>query len=117
MPPALGPSTTEPPSDADSSSEIPWLQPYPDHLLEQPASTELEPGAAVVARETIELAYLGAMSPRDPDPARRARLVGQGDRRAARHDGDLGEQRPPAGARRCGRACRRARATGARRRI
>ena len=34
-------------------SEIPWLQPYPDRLL--------EPDALVVARETIELAYLAAI--------------------------------------------------------
>jgi RNA polymerase sigma-70 factor (ECF subfamily) len=34
-------------------SEIPWLQPYPDRLL--------EPDAVVVARETIELAYLAAI--------------------------------------------------------
>jgi RNA polymerase sigma-70 factor (ECF subfamily) len=34
-------------------SEIPWLQPYPDRLLD-----EDEPAALVVARETIELAYL-----------------------------------------------------------
>jgi RNA polymerase sigma-70 factor, ECF subfamily len=35
-------------------SEIPWLQPYPDRLLDEPA-------ALVVARETIELAYLAAI--------------------------------------------------------
>ncbi len=37
-------------------SEIPWLQPYPDRLLDRPAPGE--PAALVVARETIELAYL-----------------------------------------------------------
>jgi len=37
-------------------SEIPWLQPYPDSL---PAVDE--PDALVVARETIELAYLAAI--------------------------------------------------------
>ena len=33
-----------------------------------------------------------------PHPARRARLVGEGDRRAARDEFAVGEQRPPAGA-------------------
>jgi RNA polymerase sigma-70 factor, ECF subfamily len=39
-------------------SEFPWLQPYPDHLLE-PA--EQQPDALVIARETIELAFLAAI--------------------------------------------------------
>ena len=38
--------------------EVPWLQPYPDQLLED---AEAEPDAAVVARETIELAFLVAI--------------------------------------------------------
>ncbi|OLT14464.1 RNA polymerase subunit sigma-70 [Pseudonocardia sp. CNS-139] len=38
-------------------TEVPWLEPYPDRLLDQ-ASPEDEPDAAVVARETIELAFL-----------------------------------------------------------
>jgi RNA polymerase sigma-70 factor, ECF subfamily len=41
--------------------EIPWLQPYPDHLLEPAASRETEPDAMVVSRETIELAFLAAL--------------------------------------------------------
>jgi RNA polymerase sigma-70 factor (ECF subfamily) len=41
--------------------EIPWLQPYPDHLLEPAAPREAEPEAAAVARETIELLYLAAI--------------------------------------------------------
>jgi RNA polymerase sigma-70 factor (ECF subfamily) len=42
-------------------SEIPWLQPYPDRLLDGVAPTSDEPDALVVARETIELAYLAAI--------------------------------------------------------
>jgi RNA polymerase sigma-70 factor (ECF subfamily) len=42
-------------------SEIPWLQPYPDRLLDGPAPGADEPDALVVARETIELAYLAAI--------------------------------------------------------
>src|SRR5918997_2296509 len=41
-----------------SFAEVPWLQPYPDRLLDEIAPREDEPDAVVVARETIELAYL-----------------------------------------------------------
>jgi RNA polymerase sigma-70 factor, ECF subfamily len=41
--------------------EIPWLRPYPDHLLEPVAPSEAEPDAVVVSRETIELTYLAAI--------------------------------------------------------
>jgi RNA polymerase sigma-70 factor (ECF subfamily) len=42
-------------------SDLPWLQPYPDRLLEPTAPAQDEPGAVVVARETIELAFLAAI--------------------------------------------------------
>ena len=42
-------------------SEIPWLQPYPDRLLDRAAPSGDEPDALVIARETIELAYLAAI--------------------------------------------------------
>jgi RNA polymerase sigma-70 factor (ECF subfamily) len=42
-------------------AEIPWLQPYPDDLLEGVASRDDEPDAQVVARETIELAFIAAI--------------------------------------------------------
>jgi len=45
----------------DSFAEVPWLQPYPDRLLDEIASSEDEPDAIVVERETIELAFLAAM--------------------------------------------------------
>ena len=38
--------------------EVPWLQPFPDELLAEP---EAEPEAAVVAKETLELAFLVAI--------------------------------------------------------
>lgn len=44
-----------------SYAEVPWLQPYPDRLLDEVAPTELEPDALAVNRETIELAFLAAM--------------------------------------------------------
>jgi RNA polymerase sigma-70 factor (ECF subfamily) len=54
-PPANPPLPVEPPVD------LPWLQPYPDHLLEGIAPPDDEPEAVVVARETIEIAFLSAI--------------------------------------------------------
>jgi RNA polymerase sigma-70 factor, ECF subfamily len=42
-------------------ADLPWLQPYPDRLLEELATTEAEPEAALVSKETIELTYLVAI--------------------------------------------------------
>jgi RNA polymerase sigma-70 factor (ECF subfamily) len=42
-------------------ADLPWLQPYPDRLLEPSSPAEEEPGAVVVARETIELAFIAAI--------------------------------------------------------
>lgn len=44
-----------------SPAELPWLQPYPDRLLEGIAPSDAEPDAVVVAKETIELAFLAAI--------------------------------------------------------
>jgi RNA polymerase sigma-70 factor (TIGR02960 family) len=44
-----------------SFAEVPWLQPYPDRLLDEIAASEDEPDAVVVERETIELAFLAAL--------------------------------------------------------
>lgn len=44
-----------------SSGDVTWLQPYPDHLLDQIAPPEGEPETAAVRRETIELAFLTAI--------------------------------------------------------
>src|SRR5262245_22032500 len=41
--------------------EIAWLQPYPDRLLDEIAPSDTEPDAQVVAKETIELAFLAAI--------------------------------------------------------
>ncbi|MDG4767043.1 RNA polymerase subunit sigma-70 [Solwaraspora sp. WMMD406] len=49
--------------------EAPWLQPYPDRLLDElPADDADEPEAVAVARETIELAYLVAVQHLAPRP-------------------------------------------------
>jgi RNA polymerase sigma-70 factor (ECF subfamily) len=42
-------------------SALPWVQPFPDALLDLPAPSEEEPDAVVLARETIALAYLVAI--------------------------------------------------------
>ena len=41
--------------------EVPWLQPYPDRLLESPAPSDEEPEAELVAKETIELAFIATI--------------------------------------------------------
>src|ERR687892_1610160 len=53
--------------------DLPWLQPYPDRLLEGIAPSENEPAAVVVARETIELAFLAAIQ--HLPPRQRAVLI------------------------------------------
>ncbi|MFE3259313.1 RNA polymerase subunit sigma-70 [Nocardia sp. NPDC059091] len=47
--------------EAGGPAEVGWLQPFPDRLLEPVADPEAEPEAVVVARETIELAFLVAI--------------------------------------------------------
>jgi RNA polymerase sigma-70 factor (ECF subfamily) len=51
----------EPPQDGRPLAEVPWLQPYPDRLLEGVASNDEEPDAEVVAKETIELAFIATI--------------------------------------------------------
>ncbi len=47
-------------------SEVPWLQPYPDAELDEIAAADDEPDASLVARETIELAFLAALQALPP---------------------------------------------------
>jgi len=44
-----------------SFAEVPWLEPYPDHLLDDVAPTEEQPDVKVVAKERIELSYLAVI--------------------------------------------------------
>ena len=52
---------------------FPWLQPYPDALLDQAASEDAQPDARVVSRDTIELAFLAAVQ--GLPPKQRAVLI------------------------------------------
>ena len=55
-----------------SHTEVPWLEPYPDVLLDQVTDGE-GPEAAAVDRETIELAFLAALQVLPP--RQRATLI------------------------------------------
>jgi RNA polymerase sigma-70 factor (TIGR02960 family) len=54
-------------------AEVPWLQPYPDQLLDQAAAGDDQPDAIAVQRETIELAFLTALQVLPP--RQRAALI------------------------------------------
>jgi RNA polymerase sigma-70 factor (ECF subfamily) len=60
-------------ADLRSFAEVPWLQPYPDRLLDELAPADDQPDAVVVERETIELAFLAAMQVLPP--RQRAALI------------------------------------------
>jgi RNA polymerase sigma-70 factor (ECF subfamily) len=65
------PTAPEPSEDGvppNASFEVTWLQPYPDRLLEGAAPSEAEPDAVVVAKETIELAFMVAIQHIPPQP-------------------------------------------------
>ncbi len=52
-----------------TGGEVPWLQPYPDRLLDELAADDASnPEPLAVARETIELAYLVAVQHLAPRP-------------------------------------------------
>lgn len=58
---------------SSSPAEVPWLQPYPDPLLDEMPAGAGEPSDVVVERETIELAFLVALQALPP--RQRATLV------------------------------------------
>jgi RNA polymerase sigma-70 factor (TIGR02960 family) len=61
------------PVSVSSYRDVPWLEPYPDRLLAEAAPAEAEPDAAVVATETISLAFLAVLQLLPP--RQRAALV------------------------------------------
>lgn len=46
---------------AQPLADVPWLQPYPDSLLGEIAAGDAEPEAEIIAKETIELAFIAAI--------------------------------------------------------
>ena len=66
--PPADPAVALPPRD-----DIAWLQPFPDRLWEPAEPSEAGPDAVVVARETIELAFLAAIQ--HLPPRQRAVLI------------------------------------------
>jgi RNA polymerase sigma-70 factor (ECF subfamily) len=62
------------PTSTPTADDVPWIQACPDRLLESiPAGTEDQPHAAVVSKETIELAYMVAIQ--HLPPRQRAVLI------------------------------------------
>ncbi len=58
---------------AGSFAEVPWLQPYPDRLLDEAAGPGDQPEGAAIERETIELAFVTALQVLPP--RQRAALI------------------------------------------
>ena len=56
-----------------SRPEVPWIQPYPDLLLDAAAPADEQPEAVAIARETISLAFLAALQVLPP--RQRAALI------------------------------------------
>jgi len=56
-----------------SQPDVPWMQPYPDLLLDQAAPADEQPEAVVIERETISLAFLAALQVLPP--RQRAALI------------------------------------------
>jgi RNA polymerase sigma-70 factor (ECF subfamily) len=55
------PRVAAPQTGAQPLAEVSWLQPYPDQLLEGIPASDAEPEDEVVAKETIELAFIAAI--------------------------------------------------------
>src|ERR687896_2527562 len=72
LPPQVAPAG-DPAAPPPPPADLPWLQPYPDRLLEPIAPAGDEPRAGGIARETIELAFLAAIQ--HLPPRQRAVLI------------------------------------------
>jgi RNA polymerase sigma-70 factor (ECF subfamily) len=60
LPSQLGPAA-DPRAGLQPPADVPWLQPYPDQLLESAAPSDAAPDEAVVSKETIELTFIAAI--------------------------------------------------------
>ena len=98
-PPEVRALSFEPPSPT-RHGELPWLEPYPDALIEGVPDSAPGPEARYEAHETVALAFVTALQRLPPRQravlvlARRARLPRGRGRRHARHDRGVGQQRP-----------------------
>jgi RNA polymerase sigma-70 factor (ECF subfamily) len=63
----------DPHKPPQAPEDVPWLEPFPDRLLEEAASGSDEPEARLLARETTELAFLAAIQ--HLSPRQRAVLI------------------------------------------
>jgi RNA polymerase sigma-70 factor (TIGR02960 family) len=61
------------PSGMGAHPEVPWIQPYPDLLLDAAAPADEQPEAVAIQRETISLAFLAALQVLPP--RQRAALI------------------------------------------
>jgi RNA polymerase sigma-70 factor (ECF subfamily) len=64
--PQLVSEPTDPEDITDATGEITWLEPYPDRLLDDVVSGEEPLDETIVARETVELAFLVAIQQLPP---------------------------------------------------
>ena len=64
---------TDPDAVLEATGELTWLEPYPDRLLDEVVSGEDPADEAIVARETVELAFLVAIQ--QLPPRQRAVLI------------------------------------------
>jgi RNA polymerase sigma-70 factor, ECF subfamily len=72
LPDRVGPPS-DPSTPAAPRDDIAWLEPFPDRLLETVTTHEPGPEEAVVAKETIELAFVAAIQ--HLPPRQRAALI------------------------------------------
>jgi RNA polymerase sigma-70 factor (ECF subfamily) len=72
MPPDLGPPG-DPSAEPLPFEEVPWLEPYPDRLLDEVQAPDAGPDDRLIARETTELAFLTAIQ--HLPPRQRAVLI------------------------------------------
>jgi RNA polymerase sigma-70 factor, ECF subfamily len=71
--PYLVSEPTDPDVVPEPAEEVTWLEPYPDRLLDEVVSGEDAPEEAIVAGETVELAFLVAIQ--QLPPRQRAVLI------------------------------------------
>lgn len=72
LPPAVAPPA-DPLAERFPVSEVRWLEPYPDRLLDEIVDVEAGPSERVVAEETVELVFLAAIQ--HLPPRQRAVLI------------------------------------------